>query len=84
MTVTEANDTNTLLQWILGIRQPGDVDVDDQELADEAEKAAARLADRARLQQPAGLTGDAVHDGWAAVEACPWRDTSPAASEACR
>lgn len=84
MTITEANDANTLLQWVLGIRQPSDVDVDDQELADAAEEAAARLADRAHRQLSAGLTGDAVHQGWAVVEACPWRDMLATEGEARR
>lgn len=79
MNITEAGDTNTLLRWVLGIREPSDVDVDDQELADAAEAAAVRLAGRAHRALSAGLTEDDVRDSWQRVEACPWQDV-PASS----
>lgn len=82
MNVTEANDTHTLLRWLLGIRQPSDVDVDDQELTDAAEDAAVRLAGRARGRLSAGLSEDDVRDSWQHVEACPWQDAAAASPSA--
>lgn len=77
MNMTEANDTNTLLRWLLGIRRPAEIEIDDQELADAAEEAAARLAGRAYLSLSAGVTEDKVRGTWERVEACPWQDAPP-------
>ena len=74
LTITEADDVNTLLRWLFGIRQPGTANIDDQDHADKAEDAAARLADAAAKKLMAGLRGNDVHGHWCRVEACPWHD----------
>lgn len=72
MNITEANDVNRVLSWVLGVRT--DWDHDDEVLFHEAGLAAARLAERAHKALSAGLTGDQVRAAWPRVEAGPWLD----------
>lgn len=72
MNVGEANDLNTLLRYVLGIRRDHEVDVDDQEFCDDAEDAAARLAERANKALNAGLKEVDVRDAWQNLELGPW------------
>ncbi|MBO0875374.1 MAG: hypothetical protein J2P19_18485 [Pseudonocardia sp.] len=74
MNVQEAKSVNTVLRYILGLRKPEHVDIDDQEIRDDAEAEAAWLATRARAVLPDGLTRDQVHDAWKHLELGPWLD----------
>lgn len=71
LTVSEAIDVNTLLDWILGIRRPGSIMTDD-ELAAEAQAAAGRLADKANKTLMAGLDMRRVNEAWQHVQVGPW------------
>lgn len=73
LTVSESHDVNTLLDWLLGIRNPYTIG-SDEELMSEAKASAMRLADKANKTLMAGLTGVRVEDAWQRVEACPWQD----------
>lgn len=73
LTVTEAHDVNTLLDWILGIRRPNST-MTDEELAAEAQAAAGRLADKANKTLMAGLDMRRVDEAWSHVEVGPWRE----------
>lgn len=73
LTIGEAHDVNTLLDWILGIRRPTS-DKTDDELAADAQAAAGRLADKANKTLMAGLDLTRVNEAWDRVEACPWQE----------
>lgn len=73
LTITEAHDVNTLLDWLLGIRNPYTTGTD-EELATQALAAAERLADKANKALMAGLDGRRVREAWAQVQVGPWRD----------
>lgn len=74
LTIGEAQDVNSLLEWVLGIR-PQYTEMTDEELATEARASAERLADKANKTLSAGLNGKRVNDAWQHVEVGPWRDT---------
>jgi hypothetical protein len=76
LTVGESHDVNTLLDWILGIRRP-DTMMSDEQLADQAQAAAGRLADKANKTLMAGLDLSRVNEAWSRVEACPWQEADP-------
>lgn len=62
MNISEANDLNTVLRYLLDVRRNG------QPVArDSAREASARLADRARKPLGAGLDGDDVRELWGDV-----------------
>lgn len=73
MNISESNDVNIVLSWMLGRRRPFGTRTDEQ-ASEYARKAAARLADRATARLQVGLTGEQVDELWQGVEACPWRD----------
>ena len=73
LTIGEAHDVNTLLDWMLGIRRPSNSD-SDEELRHEAKEAAARLADKANKALMAGIRGADVLAAWGTVEVGPWQD----------
>lgn len=75
--IGDANDVNTVLHWILGIRDGHTEDVDDSVLFESAREAAVRLADRANKTLSAGLNGTRVREAWDQVEAGPWHDDEP-------
>lgn len=64
--ITEANDTNRLLRYVLGVRDSGQLPDDDQMLA-----AAARLAERVNKAIGCGITPAQVTAAWPNVEVCP-------------
>jgi len=76
LTIGEAHDVNTLLDWMLGIRRPGS-EMTDDELMAEAKQSAARLAGKANKALMAGLRTEDVLAAWDQVEACPWREVEP-------
>lgn len=55
LTVTESNDVNIVLDWLLDLPRGGKLVTDDQ-----AQGAAERLADSAYKRLSAGLNSDAV------------------------
>lgn len=78
LTVSEAHDVNTLLDWLLGIpRLYMDGPKTDEELAAEAQAAAGRLADKANKTLMAGLDMRRVNEAWDHVQVGPWRDGDP-------
>lgn len=67
MNITEANDTNTVLRYLLGLPNlTGDVPTDDQ-----AQDAAERLAEKAAKALHAGLRPVDVAQAWHRVQVCP-------------
>lgn len=67
MNITEANETNTVLDYLLGLPGPsGEVPSDET-----ARAAAAHLAEKANKALGAGLTAQAVTDNWHRVQVCP-------------
>lgn len=75
LTVGEAHDVNTLLDWILGIpRLYLEGPKTDEKAQADAQAAAARLADKANKTLMAGLDARRVNEGWSRVEACPWQE----------
>jgi hypothetical protein len=73
MNISESGDINTLLSYVLGVREAFG-NRSDAQASEAAQKAASRLADRATRRRMRGLTGDQVAELWSGVEACPWRD----------
>ena len=73
MNISESNDINIMLGWVLGRREKFGNRTDEQ-ASEMAQAAASRLADRATRRLMAGLSGEQVADLWKGVEACPWRD----------
>lgn len=73
MNISESNDLNIVLGWMLGRRELFGRRTDAAASA-MAQQAASRLADRATRRLMSGLTGDQVAELWKGVEACPWRD----------
>lgn len=73
MNISEANDTNILLSWVIGRREKFG-DRTDAEASEMTQKAAERLADRATARIMAGLSGEQVAAAWPMVEVGPWRD----------
>lgn len=66
MNITEANDLNVLLRYLLGLSPlPND---------DEARGAAERLAAKANKTLAAGLTSERVAAAWPEVLVCPAAD----------
>lgn len=74
LTITSANDVNTLLRWFLGIRDEYDSTVDDNIHFENAREAAVRLADQANKTLSAGVTGSQIRELWERAEAGPWYD----------
>lgn len=72
LTIGEAQDVNTILDWVLGIRP--DTNQTDEELQAAAKAAAEHLADKAFKALSAGLDARRVDAAWANVEACPWQE----------
>lgn len=79
LTIGEAQDVNSLLSWVLGLRPTGTTKTDD-ELEADAKAAAMHLADKASKALSAGLNSPRVDEAWAAVEACPWQQTTTGGS----
>jgi hypothetical protein len=73
--ISEGNDVNELLYWLLGIRRDRENRTDEQ-ISDDVRDAAARLADRSHKALGAGLTSRAVHAGWDRVEVGPWAESA--------
>lgn len=73
LTISEAHDVNTLLDWMLGIRRASSAADTDEHLAEEAKAAAARLADKANKSLMAGIRSEDVLKAWDQVEAGPWQ-----------
>lgn len=82
LTIGEAQDVNSLLNWLLGIR-PEYTEMTDEELATEARAAAERLADKANKALSAGLNGKSVNEAWRHVEVGPWQEPATAAQKPC-
>ena len=76
LTITEAHDVNTLLDWILGIRNQHSTGTDEERAA-EAQAAAGRLADKANKTLMAGLDMRRVNEAWDHVQVGPWQDGEP-------
>lgn len=70
-TVTNANDVNALLEYVIGFRPTG-VDKTDDELCEAARQAAERLAEQAHSVLACGLNAKRVHETWSWMELGPW------------
>lgn len=67
MNITEANDTNGLLRYLLGVHETGGALPDDDEML----VAAQRLAARINAALHTGVTPEQVAAAWPGVEVCP-------------
>lgn len=67
MNITEANNVQWLLDWVLGVEKPGGGRWDE----DDAREFAVFLADRSYKALSAGMNGDQVRTSW------PWRPPRP-------
>lgn len=67
--IAEANDTNVILRYLLGLRGDTVASPSDKQ----AKEAAVRLADRANKATLATITGKQVTEAWSDVEVCPAR-----------
>jgi hypothetical protein len=73
LTISEARDVNTLLDWMLGLSRLHST-LTEEEYEQAAQDAAARLADEAYRALSAGLNGDRVRAAWSGVQVGPWQD----------
>ena len=73
LTITEAHDINSVLDWLLGLSRLHST-LTDEEYERAAQDAAARLADKAFQALSAGLNGDRVRVAWENVQVGPWQD----------
>lgn len=73
MNISESNDINIVLSYLLGRREKFG-NRTDTEASEMAQQAASRLADRATRRTMAGLSGEQVAAAWPTVEVGPWRD----------
>lgn len=68
MSIRDANDYNTVIRYVLGMRDASGLDLVAE---DDAWNAAVRLADRAHSVLGAGLTRREVAETWAAARPGP-------------
>lgn len=74
MNISDANDVNVVLRYLLGLRSEYELEVDDQDLYDNAREAAKRLVTRARKALSAGLDAGDIEDAWERLDLQPWWD----------
>lgn len=73
LTIAEAHDVNTVLDWVLGLSRIHST-LTDEEHEDAAREAAGRLADKAFKALSAGLDSRRVYAAWSNVQVGPWQD----------
>lgn len=76
MNIAEANDLNTTLRYLLGLRTEFEQNVDDQDLYDNAREATVRLVERGHEVLGPGLRREDIEDAWERLDLPPWRDSA--------